>query len=36
MGCYDLPVGRVRARLWNKSESLYYRHHLKLKGDIYY
>lgn len=36
VGCLDLPVKRARARLWNRVEPLYYRLHLKLKGDIYY
>ncbi len=35
-GCYDLPIKRVRANLWNKIEPAYYRVYNKLKGDIYY
>jgi peptidoglycan pentaglycine glycine transferase (the first glycine) len=36
LGCLDLPVKRVRARLWNRLEPAYYRLHQRLKGDIYY
>lgn len=36
VGCLDLPVKRVRARLWNRFEPVYYRLHQKLKGDVYY
>jgi peptidoglycan pentaglycine glycine transferase (the first glycine) len=36
VGCLDLPVKPVRARLWNRIEPAYYRLHQKLKGDIYY
>ena len=35
-GCYDLPIKRVRAELWNKVEPIYYRLYHKLKGNIYY
>ncbi len=36
VGCLDLPVKRVRAKLWNRLEPAYYRLHQRLKGDIYY
>ena len=36
VGCLDLPVKPVRARLWSGIEPAYYRLHQKLKGDIYY
>lgn len=36
VGCLDLSVKRVRAKLWNRIEPVYYRLHQKLKGDIYY
>ena len=34
VGCLDLPVKRVRAKLWNRFEPAYYRLHQRLKGDI--
>jgi peptidoglycan pentaglycine glycine transferase (the first glycine) len=36
VGCLDLAVKHVRAKLWNGIEPAYYRLHQKLKGDIYY
>jgi lipid II:glycine glycyltransferase (peptidoglycan interpeptide bridge formation enzyme) len=36
MGCLDLPVKPVRAKLWNRIEPAYYRLHQKLKNNIYY
>jgi lipid II:glycine glycyltransferase (peptidoglycan interpeptide bridge formation enzyme) len=36
VGCLDLPVKTIRAKLWNLIEPTYYRLHLRLKGDIYY
>jgi lipid II:glycine glycyltransferase (peptidoglycan interpeptide bridge formation enzyme) len=36
VGCWDLPVGPVRAALWNRVEPVYYRLYQRLKGDIYY
>ena len=36
VGCLDLPVKRVCARLWNRFEPTYYRLHQRLKGDTYY
>jgi peptidoglycan pentaglycine glycine transferase (the first glycine) len=34
VGCWDLPVGPVRAALWNRVEPVYYRLYQRLKGDI--
>lgn len=36
VGCLDLPVRPVLAKLWKKAEPLYYRAYRKLKKDIYY
>jgi peptidoglycan pentaglycine glycine transferase (the first glycine) len=36
VGCFDLPIKRARAKLWNHIEPVYYRLYQKLKGDIYY
>lgn len=36
LGCLDLPVERLRARLWDKVEPTYYRLYQRIKGDIYY
>ncbi len=36
VGCLDLPVKPVQARLWNRLEPWYYRAYRKLKKDIYY
>ena len=36
IGCFDLPIRSVRAKLWNSIEPWYYRLYRKLKGDIYY
>jgi hypothetical protein len=36
VGCWDLPVGPVRAALWNRVEPVYFRLHQRLKGDVYY
>ena len=35
VGCLDLPVKRIRARLWNRNEPMYYRLSQTLNGDIY-
>ncbi len=36
VGCLDLPINPIRAKLWKKVEPLYYRAYRKLKKDIYY
>lgn len=36
VGCLDLPVKPIRAKLWNKVEPAYYRFYRRLHGDIYY
>jgi peptidoglycan pentaglycine glycine transferase (the first glycine) len=36
VGCLDLPVKRVRAKLWNVIEPAYYRLHQIVKDNIYY
>ncbi|MGF1473766.1 MAG: lipid II:glycine glycyltransferase FemX [Rubrobacteraceae bacterium] len=36
VGCYDLPVKPVPAKLWNRVEPIYYRLHQRVKGDFYY
>jgi lipid II:glycine glycyltransferase (peptidoglycan interpeptide bridge formation enzyme) len=35
-GCYDLPVGRLRAAAWYKFEPTYYRLYYKLKNNVFY
>jgi peptidoglycan pentaglycine glycine transferase (the first glycine) len=36
LGCYDLPVGRVRAAAWYRLEPTYYRLYYKLKNNVFY
>jgi lipid II:glycine glycyltransferase (peptidoglycan interpeptide bridge formation enzyme) len=36
IGCLDLAVNPVRAKLWNRIEPMYYRLYMRLKRDIYY
>jgi lipid II:glycine glycyltransferase (peptidoglycan interpeptide bridge formation enzyme) len=36
LGCYDLPVGRVRAAAWYKFEPVYYRLYYKLRNNVFY
>jgi peptidoglycan pentaglycine glycine transferase (the first glycine) len=36
IGCLDLPVKHIHAKLWNRIEPVYYRLHQKLKDNIYY
>jgi hypothetical protein len=36
VGCPDLSVRRVRARLWNRFEPAYHSLHQRLKGDTYH
>jgi lipid II:glycine glycyltransferase (peptidoglycan interpeptide bridge formation enzyme) len=36
VGCLDLPVNATQAKLWKKTEPVYYRAYRKLKKDIYY
>lgn len=36
VGCLDLPIKPVQAKLWNRLEPWYYRAYRKLKKDIYY
>ncbi len=36
VGSLDLPIERVRAGLWDKTEPTYYRIYQRLKGDVYY
>jgi lipid II:glycine glycyltransferase (peptidoglycan interpeptide bridge formation enzyme) len=35
-GCYDLPVGRLRAAAWYKFEPVYYRLYYKLRNNVFY
>src|ERR671916_1729640 len=36
LGCYDLPVGRLRAAAWYKFEPVYYRLYYKLRNNVFY
>jgi peptidoglycan pentaglycine glycine transferase (the first glycine) len=36
LGCYDLPVKRIRAAAWYKLEPVYYRLYYKLKNNVFY
>jgi hypothetical protein len=36
LGCYDLPVGRLRAAAWYRLEPTYYRLYYKLKNNVFY
>ena len=36
LGCFDLPVKKVRAAAWYKLEPVYYRLYYKLKNNVFY
>ena len=36
LGCFDLPVRRVRAAAWYKFEPVYYRLYYKLRNNVFY
>ena len=36
IGCFDLPVKRARAELWNRMEPVHYRLRMRIKHDIFY
>jgi len=36
LGCFDLPVKRIRAAAWYKLEPVYYRLYYKLKNNVFY